>query len=398
MEPRILGVVFAGSVISLSIVYTQVPMDQLLARELGPRHSYDGAELAPLPGFRQTPKTALLGSAAATPSAPTSRQARPASVSVAAKAEAVPRSRQLASGMASPGVTGNAPAERLVAKVLPVAEIAGPVQALAADPKDAPPGTLPGVAALAQPPAVPIPSGTTIPPQDDAGRPEATAPDSAGLTQEPGKTGLGTAQALAVDVAVPPSVAPAAASPASTAIAPAPAAQPAATLDKPAAAPVVGDGKPMTASLAKLSNPVQGFDLGTLREPARTPHPKTPAVAPVPAPRNLAARPAMTRGRAAVGRGRDRMEGDAIFHQTTVSFDDRPASSLSVRIGMGGDLSLRLGDLLSLCKTDMVPAVFAHLAASSAASEFVSFETLRNAGIDVRYDAGKDRLVISSGS
>lgn len=71
-------------------------------------------------------------------------------------------------------------------------------------------------------------------------------------------------------------------------------------------------------------------------------------------------------------------------------------SSLSVRIGTGGDLSLRLGDLLALYRADMAPAAFTRLAASSAAGEFVSFETLRGVGIDIRYDAGKDQLVISS--
>lgn len=149
--------------------------------------------------------------------------------------------------------------------------------------------------------------------------------------------------------------------------------------------------------LATVPKPVQSFDLGAIKAPAPASQPKGPALA-ASKPLRAVARAGTRGSRPVHGLGGDRVEGDAIFHQALVSFDDRPASKLSIRIGMAGDLSLRLGDLLALYKTDMAPSAFTRLSGASAADEFVSFETLRDAGIDIRYDAGRDRLVISSRS
>lgn len=157
----------------------------------------------------------------------------------------------------------------------------------------------------------------------------------------------------------------------------------------PAKAPLV--------AFAKVPSAINGFDLGALKPVSRVQPPKPSLAKSAQVSRGVTARPAKAHGHpGATTRMRDRIEGDIIFHQAKVSFDDRPDGSLSVRIGAGGDLSLRIGDLLSLYEPGMAPAVFTRLSGSSAAGQFVSFETLRSAGIDIRYDAGSDQLKIAT--
>lgn len=92
----------------------------------------------------------------------------------------------------------------------------------------------------------------------------------------------------------------------------------------------------------------------------------------------------------------DRVVGDHILHLAGLSLEGVPSGSLTVRIGMSGDLSIKLADLLAPVQDQMAPEAFQHLAASSAASEYVSFAQLRAAGFDIRYDAGSDRLMVSA--
>lgn len=240
------------------------------------------------------------------------------------------------------------------------------------------------------------------------------APNSAaGLVRPaPEKNNLTASRALASDIAAPSSSASSAV--AALAATPKPAknvggvgaaapaksehlAQPSPAGSHLTAGPTAVDGNARIAGLMEMSEAASHFDLGSLRQPQRAPQSKARAAAASAASRNFVAKSNVLRGSSAVGRTRDRIVGDAIFHQTAVSFDDRPVSHMPVRIGMSGDLSLRLGDLLSLCRADLTSAAFAHLSSSSAADEFVSFKTLRSAGIDVRYDAGNDRLVVQSG-
>ena len=92
----------------------------------------------------------------------------------------------------------------------------------------------------------------------------------------------------------------------------------------------------------------------------------------------------------------DRIVGDYILHVAGLSLEGMPSGNLSVRIGMGGDLSVKLADLLLPVRDQMAPEAFQRLANSSAASEYVSFAQLRAAGFDIRYDAGSDRLMVSA--
>lgn len=66
-----------------------------------------------------------------------------------------------------------------------------------------------------------------------------------------------------------------------------------------------------------------------------------------------------------------------------------------VRISPDQNISLKLKDLLSLFEGDMEADHFSQLAASSAADEYVTFSQLRNAGIDLRYDAARDRITLA---
>jgi hypothetical protein len=65
-----------------------------------------------------------------------------------------------------------------------------------------------------------------------------------------------------------------------------------------------------------------------------------------------------------------------------------------LRVGSANLIAVRLGDLLELVAGRMDPAVHARLVASRHAEEYVSFATLRDAGIDLRYDAANDRLIL----
>lgn len=69
---------------------------------------------------------------------------------------------------------------------------------------------------------------------------------------------------------------------------------------------------------------------------------------------------------------------------------------LPLLVDSSDHLSVRLADVLALVRPLMDPQLFADLAASSNAQEYVSFETLRSSGIDVRYDAGRNELALGS--
>lgn len=69
-------------------------------------------------------------------------------------------------------------------------------------------------------------------------------------------------------------------------------------------------------------------------------------------------------------------------------------ASLPLRITRDDQLSVKLGDLLALVKPQMDPALYAYLAASRGADEYVTFATIRSTGIDIRYDAARDQLLL----
>lgn len=103
-----------------------------------------------------------------------------------------------------------------------------------------------------------------------------------------------------------------------------------------------------------------------------------------------------TRSLAQVAKVPDRVVGDHILHVAGLSLEGVPSGNLSVRIGMSGDLSVKLADLLAPVRDQMAPATFELLAGSAAAADYVSFAQLRAAGFDIRYDAGSDILMVSA--
>lgn len=66
--------------------------------------------------------------------------------------------------------------------------------------------------------------------------------------------------------------------------------------------------------------------------------------------------------------------------------------AVPLRVLGSGLPTLRLGDLLGLVQSRLTPGQYERLATSAAAEEFVSLDTLRKAGIPVRYDAARDEL------
>ena len=68
--------------------------------------------------------------------------------------------------------------------------------------------------------------------------------------------------------------------------------------------------------------------------------------------------------------------------------------TVPVRVGQTDLISVRLGDLLALVQDRMAPEAYARLGAARVVNDYVSFSTLRDAGIEVRYDAANDRLIL----
>jgi hypothetical protein len=113
--------------------------------------------------------------------------------------------------------------------------------------------------------------------------------------------------------------------------------------------------------------------------------------------KNLAAKPhAANRTGLNLSNKQDRLVGEFIFHRTGVQLNDSPAGNVDVRIGGDTSLSIQVGALLSIVEGQLDPGVFAAMRASASAGEYVSFGEIRAAGIDVRYDAAADQIVLTA--
>lgn len=71
------------------------------------------------------------------------------------------------------------------------------------------------------------------------------------------------------------------------------------------------------------------------------------------------------------------------------------SGSLPLRVGTDDRLWVRLGDLLRLVQPRMDAAEYGRFAAAAKAAEYVEFDTVRAAGIDLRYDAARNRVALS---
>ena len=130
------------------------------------------------------------------------------------------------------------------------------------------------------------------------------------------------------------------------------------------------------------------FDLARIHVPARKP---TAALA------RPAAKPAQV-GKVRATGAKDKLVGDVVFHQVTVTVAGSPAKPLDVRIGADMKPSIRVGDLLGLVSDRMDPANAARFASAASADEYVSLAALRAAGFSISYNAGTDSISIGPGN
>lgn len=104
--------------------------------------------------------------------------------------------------------------------------------------------------------------------------------------------------------------------------------------------------------------------------------------------------------------GREREQASsANFRMTTVSFADAASGEpggveaaggiLPLRRTAEGDVSVRLDDLIGLLERRMERPLFVWLKSSASASKYVTFETLRSAGICVDYDEAANHVALS---
>ena len=157
----------------------------------------------------------------------------------------------------------------------------------------------------------------------------------------------------------------------------------AASLQKAAARPVAA-----APTVRLINSPdLRKFDLARIHVPARTP---TAALA------RPAAKPAQV-GKVRVTGAKDKLVGDVVFHQVTVTVAGSPAKPLDVRIGADMKPSIRVGDLLGLVSDRMDPASAARFASAASADEYVSLAALRAAGFSVSYNAGTDSISMGAG-
>lgn len=199
-------------------------------------------------------------------------------------------------------------------------------------------------------------------------------------------------------VAPPPAVSPAASEPAELV----PQAAPAPVAESPVALAVIA-AEPEQPKVAFVSEPmVQPVPAGPAAKPLATP-PERPAAST--AQLALKAAPAARPGKAKAKAPRGTQIGGTIpsnFQLTDGTIDYRigvrvnggDPASLPMRITRDDQLSVKLGDLLSVVKPQMDPALYAYLSSSRGADEYVSFAAIRAVGIDIRYDAARDQLLL----
>ena len=158
---------------------------------------------------------------------------------------------------------------------------------------------------------------------------------------------------------------------------------PVATSLKPAAA----KPPPAAQPLRLINSPqLRKFDLARLHVPAGT---SSAALA------RPVAKPVQA-GKVRATGAKDKLVGDVVFHQVTVTVAGSSAKPLDVRIGADMKPSIRVGDLLGLVSDRMDPASANRFASAASADEYVSLAALRASGFNVSYNAGTDSISISA--
>ena len=95
------------------------------------------------------------------------------------------------------------------------------------------------------------------------------------------------------------------------------------------------------------------------------------------------------------GRDKYQLVGSAIEFKLPVVANGTPVGDLTLHVAANQQVSLRLKELLSLFHDQFDPQALSAMVASPDIDSFVTFDKLRDAGIDIRYDAARDRLSLS---
>lgn len=248
----------------------------------------------------------------------------------------------------------------------------------------------PRLAAVA---AVPAGGGVNVPSNGtmvSESQPPETAPETA-LAVPPAPVAPAPEAPVARLALALPEVPPVTAQAIEIAAEPAPAAAPA-----PAPPPALA---PAPAAPALLPGATR-FDLARL--PKAAPAKAAPArlAAPRAAPAQVApARLANPRNRVPLRApgGRYKVTPRGLEFDIAVVVSGVPGGRVPLLIDATDTLSVRLAEVLGAVRPLMDEATFARLSGSASAQEYVTFAKLRQVGIDLRYDAGGDRLVLSTG-
>jgi hypothetical protein len=91
-----------------------------------------------------------------------------------------------------------------------------------------------------------------------------------------------------------------------------------------------------------------------------------------------------------------RVSADGIIYSVAVEINGASFGRAPVLVGSDNHLAIKLGDILTLLEPAMDRATYERLSSSKDADTFISFDRIRAAGIDIRYDTVRDRLILGS--
>jgi hypothetical protein len=87
---------------------------------------------------------------------------------------------------------------------------------------------------------------------------------------------------------------------------------------------------------------------------------------------------------------------DGFIYDLAVEINGTNLGRAPVLVGNDDHLAIKLGDILDLLAPAMDRATYERLRSSKGADTFISFERIQAAGIAIRYDTVRDRLILGS--
>jgi hypothetical protein len=101
-------------------------------------------------------------------------------------------------------------------------------------------------------------------------------------------------------------------------------------------------------------------------------------------------------GASAQPRAKYQMVGGAIEFQLPVQVNGEQLGNVTLHVMPDQKISLQLKELVTLFAPHLDPQMLQALSGTETAEEFVSFDRLRAAGIDIRYDAARDQIRLNA--